>query len=331
MLGSGLGLNKYLYAGELAIPKNLVITSTTATTISYAWDASAGVDGYQFGIYEDAACTVLIELITIYGASTATYTWDMTYFQLATDYFGRVYTNFAETVGLTDRTNWYAKFKYLVGIGANSHLDCMFGDNFTCCTSAYQARTSLFGKHKSTPSGGWTNANWSNGIGWLQPTGGIGYLLTDFNPSLATYYKRNDAGIYWQQYIASLSSPYQSQIGSIGNLSGGNDWNAYSLLVLSSGGYWASINSVKYSLAVSGITRYNNYQLTRNNSANFDYKYDSNAGSVTEGSRPPTNTIFLINAAYYNSGAYEVMDEGSISKCCAFGDSTLDSATLFLD
>ena len=74
-LGLGLGFKLKGYKLGLAIPKNLRITSTTATTISYAWDASAGVDGYQFGIYQDAACTVLIDLITIYGASTTTYTW----------------------------------------------------------------------------------------------------------------------------------------------------------------------------------------------------------------------------------------------------------------
>ena len=95
-LGLGLGFKLKGYQLGLVIPKNLRITSTTATTISYAWDASAGVDGYQFGIYQDAACTVLIDLITIYGASTTTYTWDMTYYINA--------NNFLVAAGITDTT-----------------------------------------------------------------------------------------------------------------------------------------------------------------------------------------------------------------------------------
>lgn len=318
-LGLGLGLPYSIQNFGLKVPKNLRITSTTATTISYAWDASAGVDGYQFGIYEDSACTILIETITIYGASTTTYTWDMTYFQLATNYFSRVYTNFAETVGSTDRTNWYVKFKYLVGVGANSHIDMMSGASFTCCTSAYQARTSLFGNYQSTPSGGWTNANWSNGVGWTQDGSG-GYLSWDYNPYYGTYYTLNNAGYYQKLNNYTYGGGVQAF--------GGNSEVADGVLLLFAGTIVPQINNLQ-AVSIVVITTFSTINLKRLTSNSVTLKLDTTTYSTAYASTSIFNDTIYEGGAKIIGGPYSL--QSSILKGFAMGDSTMDSATLFLD
>lgn len=73
-LGLGLGFKLKGYKLGLAIPKNLRITSTTATTISYAWDAVPGVDGYRLQISKVSDFSSIWSDIDISGNSNTTYT-----------------------------------------------------------------------------------------------------------------------------------------------------------------------------------------------------------------------------------------------------------------
>jgi len=194
-LGLGLGFKLKGYQLGLAIPKNLRITSTTATTISYAWDASAGVDGYQFGIYEDSDCTILIDLITVMGASTTTYTWDMTYFQLATNYFGRVIGNGDSSMTGVQRSVLYPKFKAIVAIGATpTNVDRLFADKYSY--TAIQALTPWIwngvGFGLATAVG---SPTFTAGVGFTH--NGSSYINTQFNPwANGRAYTLTDAGWY---------------------------------------------------------------------------------------------------------------------------------------
>lgn len=63
--------------GGLAAPRNLRITASDLTTITYEWDAVPGADGYQLNIYSSATLSIgsLLASIIIVGGGTTTYVW----------------------------------------------------------------------------------------------------------------------------------------------------------------------------------------------------------------------------------------------------------------
>ena len=214
-LGLGLGLPYSIQNFGLKVPKNLRITSTTATTISYAWDASAGVDGYQFGIYEDSACTILIDLITIMGASTTTYTWDMTFFNLATNYFSRVIANGDSSITSTQRSFFYTKFKSLVSIGVTpSNVDRLWCDKY--CYTPTQALTAWIWNRIGTDlATAFGSPTFTTGVGWTHT--GTSYISPNYTPSTdSSNFKLNNAGIYHSVSVNIVSPLSVSLFSSYG-------------------------------------------------------------------------------------------------------------------
>ncbi len=302
----------------IPIPKNLRITSTTATTISYAWDASAGVDGYQFGIYEDASCTVLIELITIYGASTTTYTWDMTYFQLATNYFGRVIANGDSSITGAQRTIFYPKFKAFVAIGATtSNVDRLFADKY--CYTATQALTPWIwngvGTGLATAVG---SPTFTAGVGFTH--NGSSYINTQFNPSTnGVAYTLADAG--WYHGIISTNTTGEHIIGG-----------AYDSLIprfesriadrFAGTLYW-SINAADY-LSFSDTSTISSIQVKISGGVQ-SIKTDNNTHPISGYNADHLGNFVFFRAAFnYNGTALGQMEAGCIDSWLCLGNSTLD-------
>ena len=322
-LGLGLGFKLKGYKLGLAIPKNLRITSTTATTISYAWDASAGVDGYQFGIYEDASCTVLIELITIYGASTTTYTWDMTYFQLATNYFGRVIANGDSSITGAQRTIFYPKFKALVALGiSNATVDRFWCDQYTY--SAIQAATAWFwngiGTDLATIVGSLTYGGW--GVGWVKTAGA--YINTNFTALTdSLHFTLNKAGIYHGVHFIS------SGIDTIacGAYDGGAaqtyaiDYSPGSINAGMNGG---AVTIKSYSNPIT------NYHTKRSDSTKIKFKSNSDTENIVSSSSTGLCDIHFYRgcANLFNSTAAYYIPNGSYDQWLLIADDSFDSTLI---
>ena len=248
----------------------------------------------------------------------------VSYTPLALSYFARVYTNFGETLSSAQKSAWNTKFLYLISIGADQHLDMMSGASFTCCTSAYQARTSLFGNYQSTPSGGWTNANWSNGIGWTQDSGS-GYLSWNYNPYYGTYYTLDNAGIY--QKVKDLV------INGVGCMIHGLYTGTLftRLFFYFDGNYYSYINGTVNLPAIShpDLPYSGTISNKRIDSLNTEVKISSSSNTFLNTSVSLNNDVIFEGAA--NGSSLFQIGIGSKTQLFAIGDNSLNKDILFLD